>query len=42
MTFHGAFKVKADAERRARSRGGVVRRYKLRRLGVRYVVMKGR
>jgi len=41
-TFHGAFTSKPKAEARARARRGFCRRYKTRRLGVRYVVMRER
>jgi hypothetical protein len=43
VTFHGAFKTKAKALRRERARpGSFVRRFNMRRLGVRFVVMKER
>lgn len=41
VTFHGAFKTKAQAVRRERARpGSFIRRYKMRRLGLRFVVMR--
>ena len=42
-TFHGAFSSKAKAQARERARSGsFIRRYKMRRLGLRYVVMRER